>query len=78
MNVEKFIGKTLGEMAEQTSMLWKPAHIFVLQSEEDDTGTHLMDAYAIRQVITAHPHMKEATIVFANDYYGETVIRARA
>lgn len=77
MKPETFIGKTFGELAEQTSMFWKPVHIFALEGEDDDTGKRLMDAYSIRQVVNAIPAAASATVVFANDYYGELVLRAR-
>lgn len=77
MKPETFIGKTLAELAEQTSMFWKPIHVFALDGEDDDTGKRLIDAYSIRQVVTAIPAVATATVAFANDYYGETILRVR-
>ena len=77
MNPERLIGKTLGELAPQTGVFWRPIHVFLLESESDDTGKRLIDAYSLHQVIAAHPAAATATIISAYDYYGDIVIRIR-
>ena len=78
MKPEHYVGKTLSELADQTGVSWQPIHVFVLEDEEDDTGKHLMAAYSLRQIITAHPAAAAATVVTANDYYGDIVLRVKS
>lgn len=75
MNIDKFIGKTLGELSRQTGLFWKPVRVFVLKDKDDDTGVLLMSAYSLRQVIHAHPQVTNATVVVAYKFYEETILR---
>ena len=78
VKVDKLIGKTLGELAEQFGVFWKIVRIFVLEDKDDDTGKLLMDAYSIREVVKRFPSFADAEVVIAYDFYGETIIRVRA
>lgn len=77
MKAKDFVGKTLGELAKETSVFWRPLHVFLLEDENDTVGKRLMDAYAIRQVVSAVPAAAEATVIIADDYFGEPVLRVR-
>lgn len=74
MRPSKFIGKTLGELAGQTGVFWKPVHVFVLKDKDDDTGVRLMDAYSLKQVIASFPATAHATVVSARELCDETYI----
>lgn len=77
LNVELFIGKTLGELAAQTSIFWKEIRVFVLKDSKDTIGRHLINAFTVQQIIHAYPAAATATVAFAANYYGETILRIR-
>lgn len=73
-----FIGKTFQELADNTGVLWNIAHIFVVPDENDLTGTRLMDAYNLKQVILQFPATADAIVVSAKEFCGETFIFIKA
>ena len=78
MKPEKMIGKTLGELAQETHVFSKQIHIFLLEDENDSTGKRLMDAFSLRQVILAIPASAHAKVLFADEICRETYIRILA
>ena len=75
MQFEKFVGKTIGQLAKETSIFSKPVRVFILANANDTTGKHLMDAYTLRQIVIAHPNAAEAVVKHAINYNGEAVLR---
>lgn len=74
---EKFIGATLLDAAQSTSIFFNPIRVFVLANEQDTVGRQLPGSYTIQQVIIRNPELKDAVIAFADNYYGETILRVR-
>ena len=77
MAPEKFIGKTLEELAGQTGVFWDPVRVFLLENENDDIGKVLMSGYTIRQIIVVAPAAAKATVVSACIHCKETILRVR-
>lgn len=74
-----YIGKSLGELAEETKMSYYPIRVFVIDDvRNDDTGKFLMTGYSLKQIVVAHPRVVNATVVSAKEYVRETIIRVHA
>lgn len=75
MAVQKFIGKTLRDLTKDTHIFWYPVRVFLLKDKSDNTGQFLMSSFSVAQVIDKFPAAADAVIAYADDYYGETVLR---
>jgi len=75
---ECFVGKTLAEIAQFTSVFWKEIRVFLLKDENDEIGTYLMDAFTVKQIIGAHPELASAVIISAYKCREETILRILA
>ena len=75
--MKRYLGKTLGELAEHKNMFWKPIRVFVLQNEEDSIGRQIAPAYCFDQIIFNLPVLSSAVVCSADNYFGELILRVR-
>lgn len=75
MDLQKFLGKTIKEFAEKTTIFWKPIRVFLLNDKNDNTGKFMMSAYTAKQILSRFPASATAKIIYAENYYGETILR---
>lgn len=71
------IGKTLAEIAKETTASFRGGYsVFVLQDETDITGNEIDMSYSVRAILENHPEIANYKVKFENDFYGITVLRA--
>lgn len=75
MDLQRFLGKTIKEFAEKTTIFWKPIRVFLLDDKNDNTGKFMVSAYTAKQILLQFPAAATAKIVHAENYYGETILR---
>lgn len=74
--LDRFIGLTLTELQEIHNMNpFGGFSIFRLQSEDDDTGMHIVDDPTVSGALDRVPSLADAYIHHAEDYYGTFVLR---
>ena len=70
------IGKTLSEIAKETSISFRNGYsVFLLQDETDTTGKEIDMSYSVRAILEKHPEIANYKVKFENDFYGMTVLR---
>ena len=70
------IGKTLAEIAKETTADFRGGYsVFVLQDETDTTGKQIDMSYSVRAILEEHPEIANYKVKFENDFYGTTVLR---
>ena len=77
MCLPDYLDKTLGELAKQTHILFKPIRIFLLEGKEDTVGHRYADGYSVKQIITQFPALTYYVVATAENYYGEIILRVR-
>lgn len=70
-----FVGKTLTEVAEETSFSLSGYHVRILQDEEDQTGEYLDESYSIKTIIKHYPEIANYRVKFENNFFGLLVLR---
>lgn len=76
MNLEKYIGKTLAEVAAETCIDFLNGYsVFLLYNEHDLTGREIETAYSVKAILINHPELSECVVKCANDFYGTWVFR---
>ena len=71
------IGKTLAEIAKETTASFRGGYsVFVLQDETDITGNEIDMSYSVRAILENHPEIANYKVKFENDFCGITVLRA--
>lgn len=70
------IGKTLSEIAEETSISFSGGYsVFLLQDATDTTGKEIDISYSVMAILEKHPEIANYKVKFENDFYGMTVLR---
>lgn len=70
------IGKTLSEIAKETSISFRNGYsVFLLQDKTDTTGKEIDMSYSVRAILEKHPEIANYKVKFENDFYGMTVLR---
>lgn len=70
------IGKTLAEVAKETSPSFNYGYeVFLLADETDTTGTSVDGSYSVRAILENHPELSNHIVKLENDFYGITVLR---
>ena len=77
MHEQRFIGKTLKEIAAKSDLNFKGYVVFVLENDQDDTGRRVGQCFHIRHFLQKHPEMANYKVKIAYDYYGETILRVK-
>lgn len=70
------IGKTLAEIANETTADFRGGYsIFELQDEADTTGKEIDTSYSVKAILKDHPKIANYKVKYENDFYGTTVLR---
>ena len=69
------IGKTLAEVHKDCGSNMRGYSVFILQDENDKTGTHLDTAFSIGMILKKYPQYSEYKVKYENNYFGEIVLR---
>lgn len=69
------IGKTLAEVHKDCGSSAGGYTVFVLQEENDKTGTKLDTDFSIGMILKKHPQYADYKVKYENNYFGETVLR---
>lgn len=77
VNEQRFLGKTLKEIAAKSDPNFKGFVVFILKDDQDDTGRRVESCFHIRHFLQKHPEMANYKVKIANDYYGETILRVK-
>lgn len=77
VNEQRFLGKTLKEIAAKSDPNFKGFVVFILKDNQDDTGWRVESCFHIRHFLQKHPEMANYKVKIANDYYGETILRVK-
>lgn len=75
MHEEKFIGKTLRQVAKKSGASSKGYVIFILRDAQDDTGKRIGWCARVGHLLHKHPGLAACKVKIAYDYYGETILR---
>lgn len=75
MNPKTFIAHTLGDLAKNTGFNFSGWVVFLLRDKDDDTGERVAEDFRISQIVRKHPELTGCIVKYANDYYGQTVLR---
>ena len=70
-----YVGKTMQELAQMTSQFWYPVRVFVLNNDQDNTGTPTVTGYTLKTILNMRPSLSSAVVKFAEFYYGEIILR---
>ena len=71
------IGKTLAEVAKETTADFRGGYsIYILQDKTDTTGKHIDTSYSVRAILEDHPEIANYKVKYENDFYGINVLRA--
>ena len=74
--MQKYIGRTLGELAHVTGFNYKGWAVFLLANQGDAVGRRVDEDFTLRSLLQRHPELDPACLVeYANDYFGEIVLR---
>ena len=70
------IGKTLAEIAAETTADFRGGYsVFVLQDEIDTTGKEIDTSYSVKAILKNHPEIANHKVKLENDFYGTTALR---
>jgi hypothetical protein len=70
------IGKTLAEVAKETTASFNGGYeVFLLADETDDTGEVVDTSYSVKAILSNHPELSDHVVKYENDFYGMTVLR---
>ena len=70
------IGKTLAEIAVETTADFRGGYsVFILQAESDTIGKEIDMSYSVRAILKNHPEIANYKVKFENNYYNTTVLR---
>lgn len=75
MDIKKYVGKTIDDLASNRNVFNKPVRVFVLDGDSDDVGKPLTPEFIISHFLYKHPFLKGMVVKSAEDYYGETILR---
>ena len=76
VNIEMYIGKTLADVAAETTLdIFCGYSVFLLYSEDDLTGREIETSYSVKAILNNHPELSECVVRRANDFYGTWVFR---
>ncbi len=75
MHEDKFIGKTLREVAKKSAPGSKGYVVFILQDATDDTGKRIGWCTHVSHLLNKCPGLAACKVKIAYDYYGETILR---
>ena len=75
MFIEKYLGKTLRGLSEETHIFCKPIRVFFLSGPEDPVGQLLAEGFSIKQILQMIPASEDMVVKKAENYYGETILR---
>lgn len=74
--MQKYIGRTLDELAQVTGFNYKGWAVFLLANQEDTVGQRIDEDFTLRSLLQRHPELDPACLVeFAHDFYGQIVLR---
>lgn len=74
IKIERYVGKKL-EQFKNEGIRHKPIRIFCLNDRADSTGVPLVEGYTFGQILNQIPAASKAVIEYAEDYYGELILR---
>lgn len=70
------IGKTLAEIANETTVDFRGGYSIVeLQDEADTIGKEIDMSYSVKAILKNHPEIENYKVKYENDFYGTTVLR---
>jgi hypothetical protein len=70
------IGKTLAEVAQETSASFNGGYeVFLLADDTDDIGVIVDTSYSVKAILNNHPELADYKVKLENDFYGMTVLR---
>lgn len=75
MHEDKFIGRTLREVAKKSAPGSKGYVVFILRDTQDDTGKRIGWCAKVGHLLHKYPGLAACKVKIAYDYYGETILR---
>jgi len=73
--LKKFIGETIADLANKTSIFWKEVRVFLLENKNDTTGTLVAKGFSLKEVLGGRPALAQTVVLCADNFYGETILR---
>lgn len=77
MKLSEYIGTPLRGLAKVTGYYDKGYVVFLLRDSQDNTGRRIRKDFSIRLVLHHHPELAECEVVYAENYYGELILRVK-
>lgn len=72
------IGKSLGDLAKVTGFNFKGWAVFLLRNTEDEIGARVGEFFSLREILRKYPALGNCVVKYANEYFGQTVLRVIA
>lgn len=74
MFLEQYVGKKLSEIDPDIGST-QGVCIFLLNYKGDTTGKIIGEDFDLRSILLKYPNIKDKTIRYVNNYYGELIFR---